>query len=63
MHKDDIEKYIDNQKDFLNDYEKESARKIYIKKHSTMETPDIISFLKKKGFKEESIKYVVEEEE
>lgn len=57
-----IQQYIDNNQEKLYEYEKNSAKKIYIKKSATLEKEDIVVFLKKKGYKEESIKFGIEEE-
>lgn len=61
IERDIIEKYIDENYDELIEYEKKCAKKIFIKKSNTMEKIDIITLLKKKGYREESIKYGAEE--
>ena len=52
-----IEDYFGNNIDMLLDYERHSAENLYNnKKIRTMEHIDIIMYLKKKGYKEESLK-------
>ena len=55
-----IEDYISSHYDELLEYEIECAQRIYNKKIITMEKPEIISFLIKKGYKEDSIKAIQE---
>ncbi len=57
-----IQNYFDKHQVELEEYEKKSARKIFIKKSVSLEKKDIIVFLKKKGYREESIKFGIEEE-
>ena len=58
--KDALEDYFYENKDEIEDYERKSAEKIYIKKQSTMEKEDIQNYLLKKGYKEHIIKEVLE---
>ena len=53
-----IEDYIDNNYDKLLEYEKNSAKKIAIKK-SNLEKQEIKMYLIKKGYKEESIRETI----
>ena len=53
-----IEKYIEGQREYLEEYEKNAAKKIYMKKISTMDQEDIKIFLRKKGFTEDSIESI-----
>lgn len=55
-----IEDYISNNIDMLQEYEEASAQKIYNKKINTMEKIEIYSFLRKKGYREDSIKQIEE---
>jgi len=43
------------------DYELNSAKNIFIKKQNLMEAEEIINYLKKKGYLEETIKIAIEE--
>lgn len=61
IERDIINKYMGENADELKEYEKNCARKIFIKKANTMDKIDIITLLKKKGYSEESIKYGAEE--
>lgn len=58
--KEALEDYFYENKDEIEDYERKSAEKIYIKKQSTMEKEDIQNYLLKKGYKEHIIKEVLE---
>lgn len=53
-----IEDYISLHYDKLLEYEAKCAQKIYHKKINTMEKPEVIAFLMKKGYKEESIRAI-----
>ena len=53
-----IEEYIEGQREYLENYEKGAAIKIYMKKMSTMEREDIKILLRKKGFMEESVENI-----
>lgn len=55
-----IEDYISLHYDRLLEYEAKCAQKIYYKKIASMEKQEIIAFLLKKGYKEESIKAIQE---
>ena len=52
----DIEDYLSNNYDELKEYEINSARKLFSKKASSMDTQEVKMFLRKKGYTEESIK-------
>lgn len=54
--KDLIENYFSSNYETLVDYEKKSAKNIINKKKRTMEIEDIKNYLKRKGYKEESIR-------
>ena len=54
--KDLIEDYFSSNYETLVDYEKKSAKNIINKKKRTMEIEDIKNYLKRKGYKEESIR-------
>ena len=54
--KDLIENYFSSNYEILVDYEKKSALNIINKKKKTMEIEDIKLYLRKKGYKEESIR-------
>lgn len=56
-----IEDYFSENYEELIEFEQKSAQNIYLKKSRTMEKQDIISYLMKKGYKEESIKKIEEE--
>lgn len=58
--KDKIEDYFYEHKEELQDYERKSAKNIFIKKKTTMENDEIATYLAKKGYKEETIKEVLE---
>jgi len=59
--KDIIYNYIYKNKEELLDYELNSAKNIFIKKQNLMEAEEIINYLKKKGYLEETIKIAIEE--
>ena len=59
--KDIIDNYISDNKEMLLDYELNSAKNIFIKKQNQMDEQEIINYLKKKGYKEETIKMAQEE--
>ena len=61
IHRNDIENYIYANDEELKDYEKRSAINIYKKKKSSMEYEDIVSYLYRKGYSQESIKYLGDE--
>lgn len=58
--KDDIEDYLYDNKDELEEYEIKSASNLIYKKSSTMELEEIKEYLIKKGYKTESIKIAIE---
>lgn len=55
-----IEDYISSHYDKMLEYEAKCAQKIYYKKVISMEKKEIIEFLLKKGYKEESVKAIQE---
>lgn len=59
--KDIINNYIYKNKEELLNYELNSAKNIFIKKQNLMEAEEIINYLKKKGYLEETIKIAIEE--
>ena len=60
---DTIEDYIYNNSDKLQEYEINSAKNIIIKKQNAMEEEQLIQFLLKKGYKLDSIKEAIRNEE
>ncbi|MBQ9298313.1 MAG: RecX family transcriptional regulator [Clostridia bacterium] len=60
--KDLIEDYFSENQDELEEYEQSCAKKIYNKKISNMEEIEVLNFLRKKGYKEDSIKNIQNEE-
>lgn len=60
IEKDRLEDYFYEHRDELEDYERKSAKNIFIKKKTTMENDEIATYLAKKGYKEETIKEVLE---
>ncbi len=63
LNKDDIEDYLYENKEELEEYEIKSAENIIYKKSSTMEKEEIMQYLLKKGYKNDSIKQAFEEEQ
>lgn len=61
LKKDIINNYIYTNKEELLDYEIKSAKTIFIKKQNLLETEEIINYLKKKGYLEETIKIAQED--
>mgnify|MGYP004646766831 FL=1 len=61
LKKDIINNYIYINKEELLDYEIKSAKNIFIKKQNLLETEEIINYLKKKGYLEETIKIAQED--
>ena len=55
-----IDEYFQNNIDELLEYEKKSANNIYIKKSRSMEIEEIKLYLRKKGYKEDSISRIGE---
>lgn len=60
--KDDIDDYIYENKEELEEYEQKSISNIIYKKQTSMETEEIKQYLLKKGYKQENIRKVIEEE-
>ena len=61
LKKDIINNYKYINKEELLDYEIKSAKNIFIKKQNLLETEEIINYLKKKGYLEETIKIAQED--
>ncbi len=59
--KDIINNYIYSNKEDLLEYELNSAKKIFIKKQNLLEPEEIINYLKKKGYLQETIKIAQED--
>ena len=57
-----IEDYFSEKIDELYEYELKSAKNIFIKKQSTIETDEIKNYLRKKGYREDIIKEAIEDE-
>lgn len=57
-----IEDYFSEHSEELYEYELQSAKKIVLKKQSTIEEDEIKNYLRKKGYKEEVIREAIEEE-
>lgn len=55
-----IEDYISENYDMLNDFELQSAQKIFHKKQHTQEVEEIQNYLRRKGYQEENIKQAIE---
>lgn len=62
LNKDDIDDYLYENKEELEEYEIKSASNIIYKKSSTMEQEEIKQYLLKKGYKNENIKQAFENE-
>ena len=60
LKKSDIEEYMYENKDELEEYEFKSASNIFYKKSSTMEQDEIKQYLLKKGYKNENINRAIE---
>ena len=58
-----IEDYFSEKSEELYEYELKSAKNIFIKKQSTMGEEEIKNYLRKKGYREDIIKQVLENEE
>ena len=58
-----IDDYISNNKEMLLEYEVKSARNIISKKINTTEELELLNYLKKKGYIEESLKIAMEQKE
>lgn len=61
LNKDDIEDYVYENKEKLNNYEVKSATNILYKKSNSMEQEEIKQYLLKKGYKLDNIKKAIEE--
>ncbi len=59
--KDIINNYIYTNKEELIEYELSSAKNIFMKKQNTLKTEEIINYLKKKGYLDETIKIAKKE--
>ncbi len=59
--KDLIDTYICNNKEELLEYEIKSAKNIFIKKLNLQDKEDILNYLRKKGYMEDSLKIVTQE--
>ena len=59
--KDLIDTYICNNKEDLLEYEIKSAKNIFIKKLNLQDKEDILNYLRKKGYMEDSLKIVTQE--
>ena len=59
--KDIIDNYVRNNKEMLLNYEINSVKNIFIKKQNQMDEQEIINYLKKKGYLEETIKLARED--
>ena len=57
LNKSDIEDYFYENKEELNEYEKQSARNIYYKKQRDMDIEEIKQYLIKKGYSYDNIKF------
>ena len=62
LKRNDIEDYIYNNKEELEEYEIKSAKNIIYKKQMSMEQDEIKTYLLKKGYKKDNIKEAFEEE-
>ena len=58
-----IEDYFSENSEELYDYELKSAKNIFIKKQRAMDEDEIKNYLRKKGYREDIIKQVLENEE
>ena len=59
--KNDIDEYMYENKEEMEEYEIKSANNIFYKKSSSMENEDIKQYLLKKGYKSENINKAIEE--
>lgn len=62
LNKNDVEDYIYNNKEEIEEYEIKSASNILYKKSASMEQEEIKQYLLKKGYKSENINRAMEEE-
>ena len=58
-----VDEYIYNNKEEMLEYEKKSEKNILVKKSNTMEQEDIFSYLRKKGYMEETLRIIGEDYE
>ncbi len=63
LDKKDIDNYIYENKEELEQYEIKSAKNIFYKKSTSMEEQEIVQYLLKKGYKMENIKEAIEQTE
>ena len=61
--KDNIDNYMYDNKEELEEYEKKSAQNILYKKQGSSEPDEIIQYLVKKGYKTENIRKAISEME
>ncbi len=61
INKDLIDNYVCDNKEYLLEYEINSAKKIILKKENTMEKEDILNYLRKKRYMEDSLKIAIQE--
>ena len=57
LNKSDIDDYFYENKEELNEYEKQSARNIYYKKQKDMDIEEVKQYLLKKGYSYDNIKF------
>ena len=62
LNKNDIDDYIYENKEELEEYETKSARNIIYKKSTSMEQEEIVQFLLKKGYKKDNINKAFEDD-
>ena len=62
IRRDTLENYISNNLEILEEYEIKSAGNIYKKKQASLEYEELIQYLRKKGYKEDTIKEIQMEE-
>ena len=62
LNKEDIEDYMSENREELENFEIKSAENIIYKKESSKEAEEIIQYLLKKGYKMDNIKKAIEEE-
>lgn len=62
LKKDMVDDYIYNNREDLLEYEINSAKQILIKKETSMEREQVIEYLRKKGYMQETIKIIKSEE-
>lgn len=62
LSKSDIENYLYAHNDELNEYELNSGKYLYFKKLALMEKEEVLNYLRKKGYKEETIRSLQEDE-